>query len=44
MDRLNEAVARIVSVKLALGVANLQKEDSNLKFNPEEPDHSYNTD
>ena len=36
MDRLNDAVARIISVKLALGVAKLQQpEDSHIRFRPE---------
>ena len=39
MDRLQDAVARIISVKLALGVAKLQS-PSNIRFSQEE-DHAY---
>ena len=34
LDRLQDAVARIVSVKLALGVAKVQSPSPNMRFNP----------
>ena len=39
MDRLNDAVAKVVAVKLALGTAKLQK-SANMRFANEEQ-HSY---